>query len=86
VFNEDHRFFLTPAQMMHRIPIPSTGRNGETGAFVGVAGTFTITITGAGSCVGVGAVENTAGTLFTSGIDITVTWLADSDDEWQVPS
>ena len=50
-------FFLAMPQITQSIPIPRTGKNGATGAFVGDAGTLTITTTGAG----VGAVENMAG-------------------------
>jgi hypothetical protein len=73
-------FFLAMPQITQRIPIPITGKNGATGAFVGDGGTLTITTTGAG----VGAVENTAG-VFTEGIVTPVPGLVDSACAWHWP-
>ncbi len=67
-------------QITQSIPIPRTGKNGATGAFVGETGTLTITTTGAG----VGAVENTAG-VSTEGIVTPVLGLVDSACAWHWP-
>ena len=71
-------FFLAMPQITQSMPIPRTGKNGATGAFVGEAGTLTITTTGAG------AVENTAG-VFKEEIVTSVTGIAVSDCAWHWP-
>lgn len=77
---EDHLFFLAMPQTTHIIPIPRTGNNAGTGAFVGVAGTVTVSIgTGAGISAVVYAV-----TRFTVGIVTPVPEFADS--AWHLPS
>jgi hypothetical protein len=76
----DHLFFLAMPQITQSILIPRTGKNGATGAFVGEAGTLTITTTGAG----VGAVENTAG-VFKEEIVTSVTGIAVSACAWHWP-
>ena len=76
----DHLFFLAMPQITQRIPIPRTGKNGATGAFVGGVGILTITTTGAG----VGSVENTAG-VFTEEIVTPVLGLMDSACAWHWP-
>ena len=73
-------FFLAMPQITQSIPIPTTGNNGATGAFVGEGGTLTITTTGAG----VGAVENTAG-MFTEEIVTSLIGLVDSACVWHWP-
>ena len=73
-------FFLAMPQITQSIPIPRTGKNGATGAFVGAVGILTITTTGAG----VGAVENTAG-VFKEEIVTSVLGLVDSACAWHWP-
>jgi hypothetical protein len=80
ICQRDYLFFLAMPQITQRIPIPRTGKNGATGAFVGEAGTLTITTTGAG----VGVVENTAG-MFTEGIVTLVLGIVDSACAWHWP-